>query len=48
MPGKIKDHPVVQIRLPKSEKEQLDLYCEKHMRTATDLLREFIRSLPKN
>ena len=36
----------VQIRLPKEEKSILDAYCKKTGRTQSDILREFIRSLP--
>lgn len=36
----------ITIRLPEMEKEKLDKYCEKVGRSQTDVLREFIRSLP--
>ncbi|NJR52171.1 MAG: ribbon-helix-helix protein, CopG family [Leptolyngbyaceae cyanobacterium CSU_1_3] len=36
----------VQVRLPKTEKEKLDNYCKQVGRTQTDVIREFIRSLP--
>jgi len=36
----------ITIRLPVVEKEKLDRYCEKTGRNQTDILREFIRSLP--
>ena len=36
---------IVQIRLPKEEKERLDSYCQKTRRTITDVLRDFIRLL---
>lgn len=38
---------IVQIRLPKAEKERLDAYCQKTGRSITDVLQEFIRSLPE-
>ncbi|MBW4596992.1 MAG: ribbon-helix-helix protein, CopG family [Brasilonema angustatum HA4187-MV1] len=37
----------IQIRLPKTEKDRLDSYCQKTGRSITDVLREFIRSLPE-
>jgi predicted DNA-binding protein len=37
----------IQVRLPKSEKDRLDFYCQKTGRSITDVLREFIRSLPE-
>ncbi|WP_156818155.1 ribbon-helix-helix protein, CopG family [Mastigocladopsis repens] len=37
----------IQIRLPKTEKARLDYYCQKTGRSITDVLREFIRSLPE-
>ena len=37
----------IQFRLPKIEKERLELYCEKTGRSITDIMREFIRSLPE-
>ncbi|EGJ34773.1 MULTISPECIES: ribbon-helix-helix protein, CopG family [Moorena] len=37
----------IQIRLPKTEKDRLDSYCRKTERSITDVLREFIRSLPE-
>ncbi|WP_315863832.1 ribbon-helix-helix protein, CopG family [Geitlerinema sp. PCC 7407] len=36
----------VNIRLPKHEKERLDRYCKTVGRSQTDVIREFIRSLP--
>jgi predicted DNA-binding protein len=35
----------LQIRLPKEEKDMLNLYCKKHGRTQTDVIRELIRGL---
>jgi len=37
---------VLTFRLPKIEKEKLDKYCANTGRNQTDVLREFIRSLP--
>ncbi|MGL4622038.1 MAG: ribbon-helix-helix protein, CopG family [Chroococcidiopsis sp.] len=37
----------VNIRLPKAEKEKLDRYCLSVQRTQTEVIREFIRSLPE-
>ncbi|MGV0029109.1 ribbon-helix-helix protein, CopG family [Phormidesmis priestleyi] len=38
---------IIQIRLPKEEKQRVDSYCQKAGRSITDVLREFIRSLPE-
>jgi len=38
----------VNIRLPKHEKEKLDRYCKSVGRSQTDVIREFIRSLPES
>lgn len=38
----------IQFRLPKKEKERLELYCLEQGRSITDVLREFIRSLPES
>ena len=40
------DIKVLTFRLPKVEKDKLDQYCEQTGRSQTDVLREFIRSLP--
>ncbi|TAG92160.1 MAG: ribbon-helix-helix protein, CopG family [Oscillatoriales cyanobacterium] len=37
----------INIRLPKSEKKMLDDYCKRAKRNKTDVIREFIRSLPE-
>jgi predicted DNA-binding protein len=37
----------IQFRLPKKEKDRLELYCSEQGRSITDVLREFIRSLPE-
>ena len=37
---------VLTFRLPKTEKDRLDKYCEKTGRTITDVIRELIRALP--
>ena len=37
----------IQFRLPKIEKERLEVYCQATGRSITDVLREFIRSLPE-
>ena len=36
----------INVRLPKEEKKILDAYCQKVKRNKTDVIREFIRSLP--
>jgi hypothetical protein len=38
----------IQILLAKAEKDRLDFYCQKNGRSITDVLREFIRSLPES
>ena len=36
----------IALRTPPSEKERLMQYCKENGRTQTDVLREYIRSLP--
>jgi predicted DNA-binding protein len=36
----------ISIKLPQSEYERLEAYCEKTHRGKTEIIREFIRSLP--
>ena len=36
----------ISLRTPPSEKERLMQYCKENGRTQTDVLREYIRSLP--
>jgi predicted DNA-binding protein len=37
----------VTFKLPRSEYERLEAYCEKTYRGKTEILREFIRTLPE-
>ena len=37
----------ISIKLPQSEYERLEAYCEKTHRGKTEIIREFIRSLPE-
>lgn len=37
----------ISIKLPQSEYERLEAYCEKTYRGKTEILREFIRTLPE-
>lgn len=37
----------ISIKLPNSEYERLEAYCKKVHRGKTEILREFIRSLPE-
>jgi predicted DNA-binding protein len=41
-----KSDKVLTIRLPDLELDRLEKYCERNKRTKTDVVREFIRSLP--
>ena len=43
----MKSESTLTVRLPKQEKERLDRYCEENQRTLTEVVREFIRSLPE-
>lgn len=37
----------ISIKLPQTEYERLEVYCQKSHRGKTEIIREFIRSLPE-